>query len=160
MSDWRDEFDVIDGRDKSWKRCKHCGEELNSRAGRARRHLRDKHGWEEGEAVRKAPPKEKKSSEPKFPRGSREWLREHTLNLIDGEGLSPSERLKAISELRDLEQFQSTGTFDDEVERAKTLEQWERAVKRAKELRDLEKKLLRDSLLRHDLLRAMQEMER
>ena len=93
----------------------------------------------------------------KYPRGSREWLVERTRDLVDNPRLSASEQLKAIAELRSLEEFQGSGQFDDEVERGKFMEQWDRAIASVANLRELEKRLLRDHTVRQDLMRALEE---
>lgn len=93
-----------------------------------------------------------------FPRGSREWGIEHLRSIIDSPATTPDGRLKALGELREWESFEGTAAFDDEIENQKIMEQWDRVVKRARELRVLSKKLLRDATTRQDLLREITEI--
>ena len=155
---WRDYFEVVDGADKARKKCRLCGIVLDSRAGRAQKHLQSVHG----EAPVHAPvnkdrdPDYQKPS--KFPRGSREWGIEWLREIIDAPATTPDARLKALAEIREWESYEGSGSFDDQAELEKHLEQWDRVVKRAKELRELSKKLLRDATTRQDLMRQMTEI--
>ena len=167
MLDWKPHFKHLPGTpDRGRQECTLCGTQLDVRAGRAKKHLLSVHpgvGMEQ-EAPKPSPDKDPASGPPKtdkvskFPRGSREWAIDHLYDLIDAPGLTPDARLKALGELRDYENFEGAAKFDDEMEREKHLEQWERAIKRSKELRDLEKKILRDQATRQDVLRVCQEL--
>lgn len=165
MSDWRDSFEVVDGSDKARKKCSLCGVVLDVRAGRAGKHLASVHGFVNGPvpvnkkvlAVADAFSPPSAAGNP-FPRGSREWGIEYLRSLIDHPAISPEARLKALGELREWESFEGTAAFDDEIEVEKHMEQWDRVVKRAKELRELSKKILRDATTRADLLRQITEV--
>ena len=169
MAGWKDYFKHLPGTpDRGRQECTLCGTQLDVRAGRAKKHLEKSHpgvGVEQ-EAPTPSPDKEPTSGplqsvfQSKHPRGSREWGIDHLLFLIDHPGLTPDARLKALAELKEWESYEGAGKFDDEVEREKHMEQWERAIKRATDLRALEKKILRDQSTRQDLLRACAEMDR
>jgi hypothetical protein len=149
--------------------CKTCGVDLDVRAGRARRHLEKVHGVGgapelTGLVSEPRPPgvNEPSGVEPPVtskgpPRGSREWAVELVLTVADAPGATPEQKLKALDLLKEYESFESAGTFDDELEREKFMAQWDRAISRAKTLRDLEKALFRDPLTRQDVLRSLQE---
>lgn len=179
--------------------CKVCGEDMDVRAGRARKHLLKVHrvggapeltipahsepgvpvasepaGVEppvttapptptKAEPQRSvgregAPSTETERSSPKGPaRGSREWAVELVLSVADRADATPEQKLKALDLLKEYESFESAGNFDDEAEREKFMAQWDRAISRAKTLRDLEKSIFRDPLTRQDVLRSLQE---
>lgn len=168
MPDWKSYFKHLPGTpDRGRQECTLCGTQLDVRAGRAQKHLANVHpgvgGTTEAPGERPDPPPDKEPASgfsSKHPKGSREWGIDHILYLIDNPGLTPDARLKAIAELREWESFEGSGKFDDEVEREKHMEQWERAIKRSRELRDLEKKILRDQATRQDLLRVCVELDR
>ena len=82
---------------------------------------------------------------------------ELVLEVADRPDATPEQKLKALDLLKDYESFQSAGNFDDEIEREKFMEQWDRAIAKAKSLRDLERTIFRDPLTRQDVLRSLQE---
>ena len=176
--EWRDSFEVVDGGDRARKKCLICGEVLDCRAGRGQKHLRTVHGMlSEGPVAAEAgagPEGRLPSRAPggatqalngqggnppasKYPRGSREWAIDLVLQVADAPGATPEQKLKALDLLKEYEQYEGAGKFDDQFERQKHLEQWERAMERARDLRVLEKKLLKDHAVRQDLLRALEE---
>ena len=159
LTGWADYFLPVPGPGKARKKCSLCPVEVDVRAGRGRKHLKDAHGIATEAAVeppgRSEPPQEPAASG--FPRGSREWAVERLQNLVDGPGLSPSEQLKALAELRTYENFEGAAKFDDEIEREKYLAQWKRGLSRAKEIREVERRLFKDPTLRQDVARAIAE---
>lgn len=163
MPDWKPYFKHLpDTPDRGRQECTLCGTQLDVRAGRAQKHLANVHPGVGVQGASKASPDKEPASgfSSKHPRGSREWGIDHLLYLIDHPGLTPDARLKALAELKEWESYEGAGKFDDEVEREKHMDQWERAIKRSRELRDLEKKILRDQATRQDLLRVCVELDR
>ena len=149
--------------------CKTCGAEMDVRAGRPQKHMKA-HGVggapelttrEPSEArvpeVRQPAGVEPPVKSSKHPRGSREWAVELVLEVADAPDATPEQKLKALDLLKEYESFESAGTFDDEIEREKFMAQWDRAIAKAKTLRELEKSIFRDALTRQDVLRSLQE---
>lgn len=159
---WREHFVQAPGDKPARQKCVHCSVELDVRAGRAQKHLKmHPELGEEGATeavVASGAGSELPSSPSQFPVGSREWSVQKVIAVANNPAATPEQTLKAMDLLKEFEGFEGAGKFDDEVEKAKHMEQWERVLDRVKELRAVEKKLLKDPLVRHDLTRAMQEM--
>lgn len=162
MSSWKDLFEIVDYNQKARQKCRECGVVLDVRAGRAAKHALSHGVTGEGAGTNRdsepGPDKEAPSSTPKGPaKGSREWAVLMVQDIADDKGASPEQKLKALDLLKDFEGFESAGTFDDEVEREKHMEQWQRAVERCKSLREVLKKLVKDPTVKFDIERDLQE---
>lgn len=166
MSSWKDLFEIVDYNQKARQKCRECGVVLDVRAGRAAKHALSHGVTGEGAGTNRdsepGPDKEAPSSTPNQAapgptKGSREWAVRMVQDIADDKKASAEQKLKALDLLKDFEGFESAGTFDDEVEREKHMEQWQRAVERCKSLREVLKKLVKDPTVKFDIERDLQE---
>ena len=147
-------------------RCKSCGAEMDTRGGRAAKHL-EEHGTtldkpaDKEERVEKvtaivAPEDTPEEASP-LVRGSREWAVEKILNVMDGASTS-EQVLKAADLLKEYQDF-GTKRLDDEKEAEASALQWDRVFAKVTDLRKHEEKLLKDPSVRVRLKAALEAVK-
>ena len=151
-------------------KCKACGQEMDTRGGRAKKHLSETHAVTilgKPKPERKADKEERVAevsevasvTEPSaFARGSREWAVEKVLAVADDSASTSEQKLKALDLLKEYQDF-GTKRLDDEKEAEQSRLQWDRVFDRTKDLKRQEDELLKDPSVRVRLKEALERVK-
>lgn len=153
---WKEHFVPV-GKGR-WN-CRLCGVNLDARGGRTAAHLRVAHQDVVDDSEAGSPGSETAEQAPALGAaaapGSRDWAIRQIIEIIANPASTSTDKTRCLDLLKEYEQFDAAGRYDDEEERRKHMEQWDRAILRGRELMDLARSLLRDPTIRANIQRDL-----